>query len=237
MKILSYLFLAMMLMMGFATPRASASIVTIDAMNADGNPASDLEGTLGGSGVDGTSLFSISSAPSSNEIGSTFAAYSVANVDIDDDGAFDDSFTFEISFSSPNNVNFFSSLESMGLGDNEDIDLGESLTMNVSITSNSSITHNVVFDGFDAFDFISMSEMTVDVNGTDFEILGGNTELGQLFAAPTLTFENLTANPFNSGTFEDWSLQFSTQAIPEPTSLATFSIALFIVGRRRRIFV
>ena len=221
-----------------------AAIITIENMNAD--VQSQLEGDLGGSGVDGgTSLLTIDANPSVAASATTFADYTVSNVDLDDNATFTDSFTFRIVFSSASGagVNFGSTLETMGVdgenSGNETFDLNESFTMAYTIISDTSATHDVAFDGMSAVDFVSMSDTDLDITSvsgnTTITLLGGSTSLGGLRVDPTFTYGN-TGNVVNSGTFEDWSIQFSSSSVatvPEPSTIAMSSLALCAFAARR----
>lgn len=235
MKLISLIFSCTLAMSCF---RADAAIITITAMNADGNPASELEGLLGGSGTNGSSLFAIDTSPSAVASVSVNADYTVDNVDIDNDGTFAESFSFRVTFASPENIDFQTSLESMGLGNNEVIDVDESFSMTFSVLSDTSVTHDVRFDGMSAIDFISMSDSAVDVNGTVVELNGGSTPLPSLVVNPTFTFQlGSGETAFDSGTFEDWDIQFSTAAVPEPSHFALLPLLgmSVVVGRRRKL--
>ncbi|WP_160168091.1 PEP-CTERM sorting domain-containing protein [Rhodopirellula sallentina] len=219
-----------------------SSVITIVDMNADGNPSSgaELEGTVGGNGTDGTSSFAINTAPSSVQVGSTSARFTVSNVDLNDDNSFNESFVFDLTFSSPNDINFTTSLETMGLGGDGQITLGESFTMTFDIVSDTSATHDVVFDGVSEVDFINLADTDLSITsmsgGTTITLVGGSTPLGGLYVNPTFEYSN-TGDLADSGTFEDWSVQFSTitaTAVPEPSSLALLGVIAGVVTLRNR---
>ena len=220
---------------------ASASIISISGMNADSD-SSELEGSLGGNGSDGTSVLSISTGPATVASTSTFADYTISNVDLDDDSVFAENFSFRITFSSSsgNGVNFIDSREVFGIdgesSDNENFDIGESFTMAFSILSDSSLTDDVVFDGMSELDAVNLSGATVGITSSsgnaNITMAGVSTSLGGLFLDPTFTLSTAF-----SGTIEDWSIQFSTSAIPEPSSaLLVGMTALFVCFLRRRKF-
>ena len=215
----------------------SATSILISDMNAD--VSGSLEGSLSGSGTNGSSAFDIDSTPSVDQVASTFADYTVTGVDIDGNASFTENFSFRITFSSPDDINFSTTLETMGLGDDELISLNESFTMTISILSDSSATHDVTFDGMTAVDFISMSETDLSIvsssGNSTVTLAGGSTPLGGTFFNPTFTYAN-TGDVSNSGTFEDWNLQFSTSPVPEPNTyalLAGISALGFVMLRRR----
>ena len=218
--------------------RAYGTTISISDMNADSD-SGQLEGTLAGTAINGTSTFAITAAPSIDASSPTFADYTVSGVDLDGDNSFSESFSFRITFSSSSNINFSSTRETLGVND-ETFDLGESFNMSLSILSDSSLTHEVSFTGFSTLDFISLTGTDLSVTSaggnTTVTLLAGNTDLGGFFTDPTFTYAN-TGNLTNSGTFEDWSLAFSTSPVPEPQEVAillgllSLSIACYRKGR------
>ncbi len=216
---------------------ANASIVTIADMNADDEGSGNqLEGTLGGTGVGGSSGFSITSGVVSTQSSSTSATYLVTDVDLDDDNVFAESFSFSITFASASGINFSSSQETFGV-DDESVSLNESFSLTFDLLSDSSSTHDVVFDGLSSIDFVSLTGSNFEVtdgSGTEtFTSVGGANALPRLFVDPS--FQYVTGGDLtDTGTVEDWSIQFSTQAVPEPATFAMFGVALVGLGFRRR---
>ncbi|EMI57345.1 PEP-CTERM bacterial domain protein [Rhodopirellula sallentina SM41] len=159
---------------------------------------------------------------------------------MNDDNSFNESFVFDLTFSSPNDINFTTSLETMGLGGDGQITLGESFTMTFDIVSDTSATHDVVFDGVSEVDFINLADTDLSITsmsgGTTITLVGGSTPLGGLYVNPTFEYSN-TGDLADSGTFEDWSVQFSTitaTAVPEPSSLALLGVIAGVVTLRNR---
>ena len=213
---------------------SDANLVTISEMNADTND--ELEGTLGGSGVDGGSAFSITTVPSVTQVASAMAEYLVEDVDLDGDGVFDEDFAFSVTFASPDGVNFSDSREVFGAGPSAVILSDDSISLTVSVLSDSSATHDVSFDGITGIDFQSLQDAgfaVTDAAGTEnFIAVIDENALSRPFVNPV--FQYVGGNTGRGGTVEEWSVQFSTTAIPEPGNLAIFSLIATGLGLRRR---
>ena len=213
---------------------SEASLITISELNADTND--QLEGTLGGSGVDGGSTFSITTTPVTAQVASTTAEYLVGGVDLDGDGFFGEDFTFSVTFASRGDVNFSDSREVFGTGPSASISINDSFSLSVTVLSDSSATHDVSFDGVTGIDFQSLEDAGFDVtdaSGTEnFIAVIENNVFSRPFLNPL--FEYVGGNGGRFGTVEEWSVQFSTSAIPEPGSLAIFGLIATGLGLRRR---
>lgn len=209
------------LMMIAGTLTSFGTNISMLAINAD-NDGSAIEGTFAGNGTSASSAYSFLAGPSAEAVASTFADYAVSGVDIDGDNIFEESFSFRISFSSATNINFSASLETLGAGD-ESLSLNESFALSVEVLNDSSLSHDVQFDGFSSLDFISLSGTDLGISSTSGNTViaasAGDTSLGGLFIDPTVSYLN-SGNITNIGSLEDWSIQFSTSPVPEPSSIA-----------------
>ena len=107
----------------------------------------------------------------------------------------------------------------------------------VSVLGDTSSTHDVNVDGITEIDFESLQDAgfrVEDGNGSsNFISVIENNVLDRPFQNPV--FEFVDGNRGRDGTVEDWSVQFSTVAVPEPSTMTFLGMALlFLAGSRRR---
>lgn len=225
-----------------------ADVITITDLNADSSPSSDLEGVLEGSPVSAASSFAITSPPLALALGpQLLATYLVQDVDLDGDGLFAEDFSFSITFaSSDGGIGFSGSGEVFGVGNDRTINPDESFSISVTVLGDTSTTHDVVADGITEIDFQSLRDAgfrVTDTNGSfnfvsvfesNLESESVNNVLTRPFVDPV--FQYVDGNRGRFGTVDDWSVQFSTVAVPEPSSMACLGVVLlFFCGKRHRI--
>ena len=221
----------------FLVQSSFAGLITVSDLNADSD-AGELEGLPGGDGLGG-SLSILGTTPTSG-LSAIIVNYRLSNVDIDGDGAFTESFDFSITFDnattgddifgSGSTIDFGSTRETFGIGANEEFDPGEAFRLSGSVLSDSSDTHDVSFDGFTSIDFVSLTG-TIATDIDTFTAVAGNNALtpdGDV----TLVF--LAGAGSEGGPIEDWGVQFSTSAVPEPSSLFLILLGGPFALRRRR---
>lgn len=213
-------------------PRVSAGLITVMDMNADSD-VGDLLGSPGNDGLGGA--LSILSVTPTTGAASVTATYRLADVDIDGDGNFNESFDFSITIDNAadglfgsSTVDFQNSRDRFGIGGNEEFDPDESFRMSGAIISDTSATHAVTFDGFTAIEFESLSG-TINVDGRSFTAGSGNNALTP-DGEETFAFSSGS----DGGPIVDWSVQFSTTAVPEPGSLLTCWLVIGLLIRPRR---
>ena len=159
-------------------------------------------------------------------------------MDLDGDGFFDEDFTFSVTFASPTDVRFSTSREVFGTGSGARIDPGDSFSLTVNVLGDSSATHDVSFDGVTEIAFEALIDAGFDVtdaSGTEnFIALGNSIPLALVRPFVNPSFEYVNGNLGRFGTVTNWSVQFSTSAIPEPGSLAMLGLIATSLGLRRR---
>ena len=243
---MKYLAFALFLLSNVLVAVGGADIITISDLNADSSPnfsstpALELEGVLLGSPVNAGSSFAITSQPLAGQRSSALVAtYLVEDVDLDGDGLFTEDFSFSITFASNDigGVGFSGSGEVFGVGDDFTINPDESFSILVSVLGDTSSTHDVNVDGITEIDFESLQDAgfrVEDGNGSsNFISVIENNVLHRPFQNPV--FEFVDGNRGRDGTVEDWSVQFSTVAVPEPSTMTFLGMALlFLAGSRRR---
>jgi hypothetical protein len=223
----------------FFTQTSLAGLITVSELNADSDTG-DLEGLPGGDGLGG-SLSILGTTPTASGLSAITVNYRLSNVDIDGDGTFAESFDFSITFDnasvgddifgSQSTIDFGSTRETFGIGANEEFDPGEAFRLSGSVLSDTSATHDVSFDGFTSIDFVSLTG-TITTDTDTFTAVAGDNPLTP---DGDVTIVFLEGTGSEGGPVEDWGVQFSTTAVPEPSSL--FLILLggpFALRRRRR---